>query len=347
MLRTSERGTFRRCRWLWWLEFEDVHKPAVPLPPLRFGQIMHKSLARYYKPGTKRGPRPWILFEQEYERELKQQAAFGFKVEDLEADEKWAEAGDLGQAMLKHYVDRYGSDEEWEVLVTEQPFKVLVYKPWTYDPNHPPSAQKEAEPWFWYVGILDGVWRNRRTKYLRIVDHKTAKAIQLKYLSLDPQATAYWTWGLDWIYERGLLKPDEKPSGMLFNIMRKAFPDERPTDETGQRLNKDGTPSKRQPAEYFVRPEIYRDWNERELARAFSEAEFAEMDLLRSAGAHEDGSPPEGAYKNPGQFTCPGCWAFDICELHEMGADWREMIRLTTKPWQPYAEHETYAAETK
>jgi hypothetical protein len=305
------------------------------------------ALADYYKPGIKRGPHPAKSFAKHYEAEIKAQGEFGFRVDDLEQDETWAEAGDLGEAMLNHYIKHYGDDSEWEVVVTEQTFQQLVYKPWTVDPNHPAAAQQNAEPWFWYVGTMDGVWRNRITKKLHIVDHKTAKAINVQYLSLDSQATGYWTWGLDWIYEKGLLKPNQKPAGMMYNHLRKAFPDERPKDNDGFSLNKDGSVSKKQPSPYFLRTPIWRDFNERERAREQVLAEFADMQAIRAVGRQEDGSPPPVAYKNQGQFTCPGCWAFDFCELDEIGADWKEMRGLISKPWDPYEAHEVYVGETK
>lgn len=380
MLRTSERGTFKKCRFLWWHEFEERIKPVTAMPALRFGNLIHASLKAYYKPGTqKRGARPWITFEQLYEAECRQQETFGFKVDE---DEKWVAAGELGPAMLKHYVEFYTSgvpdmpDEDFEILFTEIPFKQVVYKPWTYDSNYPPEAQKTSEPWFIYVGIIDGIWRHRKSKRIHIVDHKTAKAIQTQYLSLDPQSTAYWTWGMDWAYAKGILKPDEIPAGMLFNIIRKAVPDERPRTPEGWATNKPekkhyiaalqdargfdpkmklvemqeladklrievkGEVSKVQPAPFFARVPIYRDFNERELARGQVLAEFEDMQRVREGGE-------DLAYKNQGQFTCPGCWFFDICELHEIGADHEEMKRLTTKPWDPYAEHEIEAAERK
>jgi PD-(D/E)XK nuclease superfamily len=337
MLRTSERGTFKRCRWKWWNEYEARLKPQTDMPPLRFGSLVHMALADYYIPGKKRGPHPAKNFAKHYAEEIKRQEEFGFRVDDLEEDEKWVEAGELGEAMLNHYVEHYGADDEWEVLVSEQMFQQLVHHP------------KTEKPWFWYVGTMDGIWRNLRTKKLHIVDHKTAKAIQVEYLSLDLQATGYWTWGLDWIYEQGLLKPKEKPAGMLFNHLRKAFKDERPTDEDGFRLNKDGEVSKKQPSPYFVRTPIYRDWNERETARIQVMAEFRDMEAIRQQGlfsGNEEGVPPESAYKNQGQFTCPGCWLFDVCELHEIGSDWVEMKNQTTKTWQPYEGHEIYTGDT-
>jgi len=334
MLRTSERGTFKRCRWKWWQEFEEVLKPTTPVPPLRFGSLVHLALRDYYKKGVKRGPHPAKSFVKYYDAEIKAQGEFGFRVQDVEEDEVWAEAGELGEAMLNHYVEHWGRDDEWEVLVTEQPFRQLVSHPVTH------------KPWFWYVGVIDLIIRNRITGKLHIVDHKTAKAIMVQYLSLDSQATGYWTYGLDWIYANGLLKKDERPAGMIYNHLRKAFPDDRPKDDDGFALNKDGAVSKRQPSPFFTRTPIFRDFNERQEARVQVLAEFADIERLRAEGRQDNGSPPVQAYKSQGQWTCPGCWCFDFCELHEIGADWREMRELATKKWDPYAEHNTYADET-
>ena len=327
MLRTSERATFKRCRWKWWQEFEEVLKPKTPVPPLRFGSLIHLALADYYKPGIRRGPHPAESFIRYYDEEAKAQGEFGFRVDDLEADEVWAEARDLGYQMLDHYVKHYGKDDEWKVLVTEQPFKQMVYHPGT------------KVPWFWYVGVIDLIIQNRRTEKIQMVDHKTAKAINVMYLSLDPQATSYYTWGLDWIYERGLLKPNQKPAGILFNHLRKAYPDSRPKDEGGFSLNKDGAVSKKQPSPYFVRTPIFRDFYEREAMRSQVLEEFKDIEEVRAS--------PEKAYKNQGQFTCPGCWCFDFCELHEIGVDWVDMRDLASKKWDPYEQHEVYTDETR
>jgi hypothetical protein len=317
------------------MEFEEVLKPTTPFPPLRFGSLIHLALRDYYRKGIRRGPHPAASFRQAYAREIEAQGEFGFRVQDLEEDEVWAEAGELGEAMLNHYVEHYGRDDEWDVIATEQPFRQLV--------SHPLSGK----PWFWYVGIIDLIARNRSTKKLHIWDHKTAKTIMVQYLSLDLQATGYWTFGLDWIYEHGLLKPNERPAGMIYNHLRKAFPDERPKDGDGFALNKDGSVSKKQPAPYFTRTPIFRDWNEREIAKVQVLAEFADIERLRAEGRQTNGDPPIQAYKNQGQFTCPGCWCFDFCELNEIGADWKEMRKLASKGWEPYEEHEVYAGETR
>lgn len=319
------------------MEFEETLKPKTDVPPLRFGNLIHQALALYYPPGRKRGPRPWVTYEKLYEEECKEQEKFGFRVGE---DEVWTEAGDLGQDMLKAYVEHYTSgvpdypDEEFEVLVTEYPFQTLVHHPVT------------GEPWFWYVGILDGVWMHLPKKRPHIWDHKTTRAIMLKYLAMDDQSTAYWTWGLDALYTRGILDPRVKPGGMMFNFLRKQFQDDRPKDAKGRSLNKDGKVSQKQPAPFFARVPVYRDWNERDSARQRALFEFRDIMAVRD-GEREPGLPPGEAYKNPGQFTCPGCGLFDMCELHEIGQDWEEYRGLAMKTWKPYDIHEIEADERK
>lgn len=319
------------------MEFHELIKPNTDVPPLRFGGIMHESLGGYYPPGIKRGPHPRPTFERLFEENLKA-AAKEAKMKEYEIAEsdKWMEHRELGIAMLDNYVERYGKDDEWKVLATEFPFQIAIQGPGS------------RGVWFYYVGTVDGVWESRRTKKVVIPDHKTAASIQTGYLSMDPQATAYWTWGFDAIINARLVPATTKLDGMLFNFLRKAKPDDRPFIEengikyflnnpTAKELKEHGEDypgsiSKRQPSPYFARVPIYRDFNERERAKVSVLDEYKEMEQV-----HRGTLAP---YKNPGQFTCPGCWLLDICELHEIGADYKEMIRMTTKTWDPYSQHE-------
>lgn len=367
MLRTSERSTFKRCHWKWWQEFHELVKPKIDVPPLRFGGLIHEALGAYYKPGIRRGPHPALTFEQVYERDLTEASGATKAYSKPEIDQIWAEHRDLGNDMLHAYIDKYGKDEEWRVIVTEFPFRTIVQRP-------------NGTPWFWYTGILDGVWENRSTKRKVIPDHKTTKAIVLGYLQMDEQATSYWTFGVDALFNARLLEPGEKLDGMLFNFLRKAKQTTKTTDAEGFVRNKPkkqdyidqignkrgfdpkwkldmmaefalrlnyqvlGEVSKTQPSDYHARVPIYRDWYEREGAKLRVIKEYEDMERVElegfNEGAFETHHPPLAAYKNAGQFTCAGCWALDICELHEIGQDWMELRDMTTRKWDPYAAHE-------
>lgn len=331
LVRTSERTQFKRCRWAWDRAFNDRIKPKHAAPPLRFGSLVHKSLEKFYRPGLKRGPRPATTFQKLYAAELKEQTAIGFRDEDG----TWHNAAELGVGMLEHYYETYGKDDLYEIVATEQAFEVPVLNP------------RSGRVMFHYVGILDGIWRNRSSRKLGIADHKTAKAISTAHLALDEQAGSYWTWGVDWLYEKGILKPNQRLEGIIFNFLRKALKDDRPQNDEGLYLNQPtkaelkefgdnypGSVSKNQPPVYFHRENTYRTEPEREKKRRDVLNEVREMGMVR------DGKL--AIYKNPGQMNCGGCGFKDICELEEAGADWEALRDATMAPWDPYAEHELY-----
>lgn len=334
-LRTSERTTLKSCEFRWSMTYGRKLKPTTDAPALRFGSLIHAALAKYYKPGIKRGPHPAKTFLKLYEAELIEQSAMGFRDEDG----NWQEAGELGELMMNNYIEEYGADEKWEVIATEMPFSVQVM----HEVRKDEWPHSKVVPWYNYVGVLDGVWRDRSSKRLWIPDHKTTAGIGgtvdhpniPPYLLLDDQAGAYWSRGVEFLVQKGILKKDQKLAGMLYNFMRKAKPDERPYKVVnGKRLhlNQDGSISKKQPPPYFARFPIMRDEYDREAARQRADEEYRRIELLRSGDLT--------VTKTPGMFTCPMCPVKDICELHEVGADYEEMIRQTMQPADFYSAHE-------
>jgi len=327
MLRTSERTTLKKCEWLWDRTYNDRLKPYSDAPALRFGSLVHRALAAWYVPGVKRGTHPAVAFEEEYEKDQREnEEIFGLRVGNGDVDEKWENARELGIAMMNNYVDEYGNDDRWEVLATEMPFKVLI--------------SRDGKPWFYYTGIIDGLWRHRSDKKIWIPDHKTTSGIGGKnwsHLVLDDQAGSYWSFGVDYLRAKKLLGPRQRLAGMLYNIMRKAMPDERASKfVNGKRLylNKDGSISQKQPSPYFKRMPIFRDEHDRGEAMARAEVDFARIEMFKS------GELP--MTKNPGMFTCPMCSMRDACELHETGNDYLGFLKQTTQQWAPYSEHEIY-----
>jgi hypothetical protein len=324
MLRTSERGTLKFCEFAWDLAYNRRVKMATEAPALRFGSLIHAALADWYIPGTRRGKHPAKAFKKHYDADMKRnQEIFGARIDE---DETWVNAEELGLAMMTAYVEEYGTDPEWEVLVTEMPFQVIV--------PHPETGAN----WFMYTGVLDGVWKNRRKREIWIPDHKTTRAIQrkLSYLQMDDQAGAYWSFGLEYLVQNQFLK-NNRLNGMLYNFLRKGLPDERPSkiiDNQRVYLNQDGSISKKQPPPLFLRQPIFRDAADRQETIHRALVDYDRIEKLRSGELE--------LTKSPGQFTCPMCAMSDICELHETGHDWEAFISQTTKPWEPYAEHEIY-----
>jgi hypothetical protein len=289
-------------------------------PALRFGDLVHRALAPYYKPGIKRGPDPAETFVQLYHEQAKEHEDKGFNVY---VDETWEDALELGIAMLNGYVETYqDADQEWKVLSSEQVFQV---------PLRLPDGRR-----FNYVGTLDGVWENRSNGIIIFKEYKTATAINTVGLAMDEQAGRYWCYGPRWLAKQGILPEGATIDHILYTFLRKARRNPDKTyDELGRVLNKDGSISKTQPAPYFHREPVYRDTEDR---RMLHERVLAEVrDIME---CEED---PSRVYKNPGPLympNCAGCAFKDPCELHETGSDFKTYLRTEYVEWSPYAAHE-------
>lgn len=337
-LRTSERGSYKRCRWQWDQAFNARIKPHVPGHALRFGDLVHRSLAAYYKPGVKRGPRPWLTFAKLYAKELETAERMGFRDEDG----KWNDAATLGEAMLKGYHDLYhDADSRYRVIASEATFRWRIRDPQT------------KRVLCVYVGTFDGVWEDLTDNMLIFPEHKTTgkMAKNWDHLEMDEQASAYWTYGPPWLRREGLITADDPQrfKGILYNFLRKALPDDRPQNADGLYLNQPtakelrefgedypGSVSKNQPSPLFMRPPmVYRDESHRRRQHQRVIDEAREMAMVRG------GELP--VIKNPGPLympNCAGCPYRDMCTLHEMGADWEAMRDATMSEWNPYEAHD-------
>lgn len=340
LIRTSERSSWNACRQQWYWGFVDNLKPHEERPALRFGSLIHKALELRYPPGIKRGPKPAETFEQVYLDDLKEaESTWGFR-----ADDEWEGALDVGVDMLERYVEEYGRDEDWKVLASEMTFQVPVYtveeEPGLWVPAE--ADDEGARHLFNYVGTMDGVWENRMDGGIRINDYKTTSGDPTKEALAkwaDEQTTAYWTWGVDYLTANRVLSPQkqQKLDGMLFTFLRKAKSDDRPQNAQGQYLNKNGSISERQPSPYFHREVIYRSDKDRANARQRAIRQFIEMEAARNR-------PEVLVYKQPGtgypRQVCNSCPFRDMCELHEVGADWESQRDATMRTWDPYDAHE-------
>jgi hypothetical protein len=292
---------------------------------------MHLALAEYYVIGKKRKPKVLVpAFERAYEAEVQYAGEFAILGDDgsPEGDEKWIDAKQLGIDLCEMYIEEYGDDRDWEVLGTEQPFQVPVRNPRT------------GAYMFTYTGILDLIMRKRSKDQIWIWDHKTTIAINLRALGLNEQFGSYWAFGTEWIKSQGLLhgKDFQDLSGLLVNFIRRARRDDRPHNELGQALNKDGSVSKRQQAEIFHREPTYRTTADRDRVIRRAMNDFREMEMVR-AGTLPAKKMPDSLFK------CPQCPWIDACELHETGSDWQMYVDATTERYDPYSQHEIETAE--
>lgn len=325
IIRTSERTKFKRCQQAWWWAYRWGLKGKFrEADPLWFGTGVHEALAQWYKgPGLKRGMHPAKYWERWVGDEINEirTAVSGDFNEDV-----WVDAKVLGIAMLEGYVERYGKDPTWHVIAPEESFQIDI-----------PYRRKDGVLAI-YAGTFDLVYRDLVTDEIWLGEHKTAKQISTRHLSLDDQAGSYWAIASKVLEHRGVLKPGETIAGIMYNFLRKGMPDKRPRDEDGRCLNKDGSVSKNQPSPLFVREEINRVRSERAnmLRRIQKEA------IWMNAARHR----PDDLTKTPTRDCYWQCEFFEMCELHEKGdGAWEEYRDAMFTQRDPYADHRKSASE--
>ncbi|HVI76766.1 MAG TPA: PD-(D/E)XK nuclease family protein, partial [Candidatus Acidoferrum sp.] len=315
LVRTSERQAFLTCRQKWEWSWVDKLRAPTTDTKLLFGDLVHQSLAAYYKRGRKRGPHPRVTFERLCEKLSDEQDT------TIWEDDQMVDMRELGIDMLDRYVEHWREvDKEYRVISSEQTFKLSIGR----------IAGKKV----YYVGTIDGVWQHLPTLKYRFAEHKTTTAISKSALPMDEQVGAYWTYGPRWLRLKGFLKEDERLDGIIYNWLRKTIKNGT-YDEQGRKLNKDGSPSKRQPPAYFARQLTFRGDFEAERVK-----ERVHQEVIDMLAAREN---PAMIYKNPGpQFmpNCKFCSFRDMCELHETGNDWLPFKRKAFVHWEPYDPYE-------
>lgn len=367
MLRTSERGQFKRCPWAWDKSYrQGLRLKQEQVGPLWLGTGIHLALAEWYIPGRKRGRHPLETWEEYCDNEYTKLKA------DIDGEEAWVDSKALGIEMLTNYLKKWGEDEEWEIIAPEQRFSVNVEHP-----NRKGTAIRN------FVGTFDGVYRNLATGKLHLMDHKTAAQIKTAHLFNDEQAGGYVTVAEYSLKKQGLIKPKEEIWGITFNFLRKGFStDDRPKNPDGLFTNKPtkshyiaqlseafgpedeesgmawdklslkaleeaanaegmvvyGEVSKNQGTPLFHREEVRRTRTEkrRMLQRIGEEAVM--MDAVDS------GLLP--LLKTPADH-CSWCQFKDLCSLDEQGGDVDEFRKFTYNVTDPYSDHREGATNSK
>src|SRR3990170_679517 len=226
LIRTSERGAFKRCRqkW-WWSHVEELQPKRMTRPALIFGDIFHQALAAYYKPGRKRGPHPAKTFEKLYIRHLDLHGPI--KIRDMDDEDERRDLGELGISVCRAYIDHYGEDEDINIIYPEFPFKTLLRD----------SGGKR----FWYVGRMDALFEWTLTGEKGLFEHKSGSEDLKPHVQLDEQGGSYWAFAPRFLRKLGIMAEGEELDIILYNFARKTKGDDRPENELGQKLNLDGS----------------------------------------------------------------------------------------------------------
>lgn len=346
-MRTSERGSLKRCAQQWyWGQVEGL-RPNRTANPLWFGTATHEGLAQWYLPGLKRGPHPAETFEKFLDGERQ------MIVTNDDEEMEYVDARALGIDMLTRYVNLYGKDPSWHVIAIEKKGAVVLPRPEMQIFGRTRPAKQR---WLRYNFTWDGVYRDLEDGQVKLMEHKSAASIQIGHLPLDDQAGSYWAVASGTLVKQGLLKPKEEIVGITYNFLRKALQDERPRNAEGYYTNKPikahyvealaslagsepeddvvkrlgklkveeldalardrdlvvlGDVSASQPPAYFERHMVYRARAERkmQIERIQNEAVFAE--------AYREGYLP--ITKAPDKQHCTWCPYRRMCELDEQG----------------------------
>jgi hypothetical protein len=317
IVRTSEITSLKRCPQRWWWTWVEGWKPNKTDTKLWFGGGIHLALAEYYKEHFTRGEDPrktWLQFVMDEEVYLRDQNAQWDEAE-------WISARDLGFHMLSNYLETYGPDPTWDVISTEQPFQVQIKMP-----GVPQGIVV-------YTGTFDGVYRDAENdNALMLMEHKTSSgAPPYGYLELADQPNGYFMVAESILRHKGLIKEGEHLDGIMYNYLRKSSPDDRPRNEKGQALNKDGSVSKRQDTQRLWRLPV---WRSREQRLKMKDHIINIVQLMQ---AYREGKLK--VTKTPTMDCSWDCPFFAMCQLHETDADWEEYRDAMFHRIDPYSDH--------
>ncbi len=205
-IRTSDRGSFKRCRrkWGWTSHLKHGLQISEAALPLWLGTGVHYALEDYHSVNT-------------YETPYKSLRAFAEacrRTPGLVLPDNWREGLELGEAMMQYYLiwlknrdplKTYILDGIPQVEVTFQiPLPPEIYKPYGYDEGY-------------YIGTLDRVIIDQYGR-LWIVEYKTAAQFAYDHFQTDGQISSY-CWAASCIYEQGV-------AGVIYQQHKKKIPDE-------------------------------------------------------------------------------------------------------------------------
>lgn len=364
-LRTSERSAFGRCQARWWWAYREGLKPkGAEKTALWFGTGVHLGFAEWYLPGTKRGRHPAETFA-EYAKDAMRRVKVADATEDTVA--QYEDASELGVVLMEEYVKHYGTDPNWHFIQSEQPFELAV--PWPKDRQQIYVVDEDSGTMVLYNGTYDGVYRDLADGRIKLLETKTAKAIQTGHLPMDNQAGSYWAVASYTLRKLGLIKPSESIAGINYNFVRKALPDDRPKDAEGYATNKPkkehylaalekyaievppkalvsqleelcvtnrlppviGERSLQQPTPIFERHMVTRTSTARQTQLRRIQDEYVQMQAIK------DGFLP--VTKTPTKDCSWDCDYYSMCQLQEEQADWETYRQVNFKVQDPYADH--------
>lgn len=335
VVRSGERMKFKRCEKAWfWAWRKGLVPRGARFGALELGTWIHAAFAIWYMTGFKRDKAGlksiFIVISQ---------AAIILATEEGAPehviDEAW-ELQALGEAMMDAYQTKYGLDPEVEVITAEIPLEfTLVTELNPRTEKWEATAVHRLKPDLVYADKAGDIW---------LMEHKTAKSIRTEHLVINDQGAPYAAMAERALKKSGVLGKRDEVKGVMYNFLRKQLPDLRPENAKGQKLNKDGSVSKKQPAPFFLRHPLIltREQKRRTLVRVATETQRIQATTTALKSGHLD---PDDLQKTP-HWSCPKhCDYWAMCIAEERGADIRFMEKTMFIRQDPYEYKEDSADE--
>lgn len=367
LLTTSERRAFKRCPARWYWEYRQGLRASEAAPALWFGIGIHEALAHYYGNLGYIRNLDFVDVWNTYCDEDEMSKVIRTRPFD-DAEEQWVDAKALGAQMLRGHHEKWGGDPDWDVIAIERPFQIEI-----------PDPADPAGTLALFTSTWDGVKRDRNTKRIGLMEHKTAKAISTGHLPMDDQGGSYWTFATMILRHEGVLGKRETIDEITYNFLKKAMPDDRPKDAEGYATNK---PLKAHYVDQMTAvAAMYEDFRsitgkekivdleamakannftvlgerssiqpgplyerhpvQRNSAQRRTQVQNIQRELIAMAPLRDNGVP----YKNPTRDCSWDCPFYTMCELHDSGADWEEFRDGIFWSRDPYDRYRKSASE--
>lgn len=325
LVRSHERITYKRCKKKWyWAWRRGLVLRKAQFGALQLGTWVHAAMERWYGKGlTRHGDLAehfTIIADAAYElaRRAKAPQHMLEKAEELIA---------LGINMLEAYQKHYGRDDGVRILAVEIPLEFSYPAPGT---ELPVVAKHMLKPDGVFMDPNDDVW---------LLETKTAATVRTGHLRLDDQARPYGAMSERALRRLGVIRKGQQFKGIMYNFLRKGLTDERPTNEQGKYLNKNGSVSARQPPPLFVRHPVTMTRAAKLKTLQRIQSETIEITELTQA-LREGRVDPDSIQITPHSSCERTCDFFAMCVVGEEGGNTRRMEETMFIRRDPYEYEE-------
>jgi hypothetical protein len=335
VVRSGERSRYKRCPTAWyWAWRKGLIPRGARFGALELGTWVHVALAAWYLPGFTRSKsnlvQLFLMVSDESILQAKEEGAPEHLVDEA------IELQQLGVAMMEAYEGRYGDDPGIEVISAEIPLEFTLEMEMNKATGvWEPRTVHRLKPDLVYADEAGDIW---------LMEHKTAKSIRTEHLLLNDQGPPYAAMAERGLRKAGVIGKRDEVRGVMYNFLRKQLPDLRKENAKGEKLNQNGSVSKKQPAPFFLRYPL--TLTKQQKRRILTRVSRETYEIQTVTTALKTGHLELDDLKKTGHWSCPKhCEFWKMCVAHERGSDIRTMEKSMFIRQDPYAYEEDTADE--